>query len=72
MGFGVKIHADEIDPLGGTEMACEIGAVTADHLVGVSEKGISLLGTAPTIAVLFAGDYILSWQRKLCSRQKHY
>ncbi|RXZ00217.1 imidazolonepropionase [Fictibacillus sp. S7] len=55
MGFGVKIHADEIDPLGGTEMACEIGAVTADHLVGVSEKGISLLGTAPTIAVLLPG-----------------
>ncbi len=55
LGFNVKIHADEIDPLGGTEMACGIGAITADHLVGVSEEGIRLLGTSETIAVLLPG-----------------
>ncbi|MCF6136276.1 imidazolonepropionase [Pseudalkalibacillus berkeleyi] len=55
MGFDVKIHADEIDPLGGTEMACEVGAVSADHLVGASEEGIRKLGETDTIAVLLPG-----------------
>lgn len=54
-GFGVKIHADEIDPLGGTEMACEIGAVSADHLVGASREGVRMLGESDTIAVLLPG-----------------
>ncbi|WNB91360.1 imidazolonepropionase [Bacillus sp. NEB1478] len=54
-GFGVKIHADEIDPLGGTEMACEIGAISADHLVGASKKGVRMLGESDTIAVLLPG-----------------
>lgn len=54
-GFGVKIHADEIDPLGGTEMACEIGAVSADHLVGASEEGVRMLGESDTTAVLLPG-----------------
>ncbi|WLD95341.1 imidazolonepropionase [Alkalihalobacillus sp. AL-G] len=55
MGFDVKIHADEIDPLGGTEMACEVDAISADHLVGASEKGIEKLGESRTIAVLLPG-----------------
>jgi imidazolonepropionase len=54
-GFSVKIHADEIDPLGGTEMATEIGATSGDHLVGASEKGIQALGATNTIAVLLPG-----------------
>ncbi|WP_374055196.1 imidazolonepropionase [Rossellomorea sp. FM04394] len=54
-GFSVKIHADEIDPLGGTEMATEIGATSGDHLVGASEKGIQALGKTDTIAVLLPG-----------------
>lgn len=54
-GFGVKIHADEIDPLGGTEMACEIGATSADHLVGASKEGVRMLGESDTIAVLLPG-----------------
>jgi imidazolonepropionase len=54
-GFGVKIHADEIDPLGGTEIACEIGAISADHLVGASDQGIRMLSETNTIAVLLPG-----------------
>ncbi|MGD6966634.1 imidazolonepropionase [Rossellomorea vietnamensis] len=55
MGFDVKIHADEIDPLGGTEMAVEVGARSGEHLVGASDKGIGMLGTSETIAVLLPG-----------------
>ncbi|WP_421381987.1 imidazolonepropionase [Bacillus salacetis] len=55
MGFQVKIHADEIDPLGGTEMAVEVGAISGEHLVGASDKGIKMLGESDTIAVLLPG-----------------
>ena len=54
-GFDVKIHADEIDPLGGTELAVELGAVSGDHLVGASDEGIRKLAHSNTIAVLLPG-----------------
>ncbi|KHF38542.1 imidazolonepropionase [Halalkalibacter okhensis] len=54
-GFGLKIHADEIDPLGGTELAADLGAVSADHLVGASDQGIKKLANSGTIAVLLPG-----------------
>lgn len=37
-GFGLKIHADEIDPLGGTELAVELGAISGDHLAPISTR----------------------------------
>ncbi|CAM4366488.1 imidazolonepropionase [Bacillus manliponensis] len=54
-GFHVKMHADEIDPLGGAEAAAEIGAASADHLVGASDKGIEMLANSNTIATLLPG-----------------
>lgn len=54
-GFAVKIHADEIDSLGGTELAVELGAVSGDHLVGASDIGIAQLANSDTIAVLLPG-----------------
>lgn len=54
-GFDVKIHADEIDPLGGAEMAAEVGAISADHLVGTSDKGIQMLAENNVIATLLPG-----------------
>ncbi|WP_258728394.1 imidazolonepropionase [Bacillus atrophaeus] len=54
-GFGLKIHADEIDPLGGAELAAELRAVSADHLVGASDEGIQQMAESGTIAVLLPG-----------------
>ncbi|MBD1379584.1 imidazolonepropionase [Metabacillus arenae] len=54
-GFDVKIHADEIDPLGGTELAVDLGAASGDHLVGASKEGISDLAGSNTVAVLLPG-----------------
>ena len=51
-GFKVKIHADEIDPLGGLELAIDEGAISADHLVASSEKGKAKLKNSDTVAVL--------------------
>lgn len=39
LGFDVKIHADEIDPLGGLELAIDENAISADHLVASSTEG---------------------------------
>ncbi|WEG13835.1 imidazolonepropionase [Pullulanibacillus sp. KACC 23026] len=54
-GFGIKIHADELYPLGGTELAIDLEAVSADHLVAISEKGIQQLAESKTIATLLPG-----------------
>lgn len=52
MGVGLKIHADEIVQLGGTELACELGAKSADHLLQASDKGIAMLSSGNTVATL--------------------
>jgi imidazolonepropionase len=52
MGFGVKLHADEIVPLGGAELAADIGAVSADHLLHSSDGGIAALADAGVVAIL--------------------
>ncbi|PLS16220.1 imidazolonepropionase [Bacillus sp. M6-12] len=54
-GFRLKIHADEIDSLGGAELAVSLGAVSADHLVAASDEGIQALGNSDTVAVLLPG-----------------
>lgn len=51
-GLKVKIHADEIKPIGGAELAAELGAVSAEHLVGASEQGIKALAESKVTAVL--------------------
>jgi imidazolonepropionase len=55
LGLGVKIHADEIVRLGGTELAAELGAVSADHLLQASEQGIRDLAASGTVATLLPG-----------------
>jgi imidazolonepropionase len=52
LGFELKIHADEMAPLGGAELAAELGATSADHLMMISDKGIEMLAASDTIAVL--------------------
>lgn len=51
-GLIPKIHADEIEPLGGAELASEIGCITADHLVSASERGMDMMAQKGVIANL--------------------
>jgi imidazolonepropionase len=55
LGFGLKIHVDEFKPLGGTRLAVELGAVSADHLVCTPPDEIELLARSDTIAVALPG-----------------
>ena len=55
MGFRLKIHADEIVQLGGAELAAELGAVSADHLLQTSDKGIHDMAEKCVVATLLPG-----------------
>lgn len=51
-GYELKLHADEIVTLGGAELAAELGAVSADHLLHVSDQGIEDMAKAGVVATL--------------------
>ena len=51
-GLLPKVHADEIESLGGAELAAEVGCITADHLVAASDKGIDMMAEKGVIANL--------------------
>lgn len=51
-GLVPKLHADELEPSGGAELAAELGAASADHLGCISEAGISALAESGTVATL--------------------
>jgi len=55
LGFKIKLHADEIVQLGGAELAAELGATSADHLLQASDEGIRQMARAGVIATLLPG-----------------
>ncbi len=52
LGFKLKLHADEIEEIGGSELAGRMGAVSAEHLIAIGEKGMAALQQAGTTAML--------------------
>ncbi|CAH1202099.1 Imidazolonepropionase [Paenibacillus allorhizoplanae] len=54
-GLLPKIHADEIEPLGGAELASEIGAISAEHLLSATDKGFAAMAEHGVIPVLLPG-----------------
>lgn len=54
-GLQPKIHADEIEPYGGAELAAEVRAISADHLLKASDTGIKKMADANVIGVLLPG-----------------
>jgi len=52
LGLKVKLHADEITALGGAELAAELGALSADHLLQASDAGIDAMARAGVVATL--------------------
>ncbi len=55
LGLKLKLHADELTPLGGAELAARLGAVSADHLLCITDAGIQALAASGTIATLLPG-----------------
>ena len=50
MGYKLKIHADEIESLGGAELAAKLGCVSADHLLAASDEGIKMMAENNVVA----------------------
>lgn len=74
-GMRPRLHADELAPSGGAELAAEIGAASADHLAAPSEAGIEALATAaaegrPVVATLLpATTWFLMSERYAPARE---
>lgn len=52
MGFDLKLHADEIVPLGGAGLAAELSATSADHLLHASDADIRAMAEKGVVATL--------------------
>ena len=57
LGLPVKLHAEQLSNLGGSELAARFGALSADHLEHLDEAGARALAAAGTVAVLLPGAY---------------
>lgn len=63
-GLKPKIHADQLTPGGGAELAAEVGAYSADHLEYISAKGIEVLAEKKVVAGLLPGcSFFLSMKK---------
>lgn len=51
----VKLHADQFHPLGGTELACQLGALSVDHLEASTQAQIMALAQSETVATILPG-----------------
>jgi len=54
-GLGLKLHAEEFEPIGGAQLAGKLRAVSADHLVAIDDEGIESLRSAGVTPVLLPG-----------------
>ena len=57
-GLRLKLHADELSPSGGAELAAELRATSADHLAAISDGGIRALASSGTVATLLPGTML--------------
>jgi imidazolonepropionase len=55
LGLELRLHADEFRPSGAAELAAELGALSADHLVVVTEEGMKKMKSAGVVATLLPG-----------------
>lgn len=69
-GLSLKLHADELEPHGGAELAAELGAASADHLAAISPAGIAALARTGTVATLLPGTmFFLGRARQAPARE---
>ncbi|MGC8745351.1 MAG: imidazolonepropionase, partial [Candidatus Saccharicenans sp.] len=70
LGYKLKIHADEFEPIGGTKLAVDLGAHSVEHLIKVTPEGIEKLSHSRTAAVLLPGvSFFLMTDKKAPARE---
>ena len=65
LGLAVKLHAEQLSDLGGTALAAQYGALSADHLEYISEDGVKAMAQSGTVAVLLPGAFYFLRETKL-------
>ncbi len=55
LGYKLKVHADQLSSSGGTQLAAELGAVSADHLDHATDADLDALRNAGVVATLLPG-----------------
>jgi imidazolonepropionase len=68
-GLGLKVHADQLTDGGGAELAAEVGALSADHLEHISDRGIGALAAAGVVAVSLPLAALYLGQQSLPARR---
>ncbi|MEO7043139.1 MAG: imidazolonepropionase [Gemmatimonadaceae bacterium] len=69
-GLKLKLHADELEPCGGAELAVALGATSADHLAAISPAGIRAIAASDTVATLLPGTmFFLGRPRQAPARE---
>ncbi|MEM5527881.1 imidazolonepropionase [Gammaproteobacteria bacterium AS21] len=65
LGLPVKLHAEQLSPLGGTELAASFNALSVDHLEYITEQDVAAIAKSGTVAVLLPGAfYVLKETQK--------
>lgn len=57
LGLPVKLHAEQLSNIGGTQLAAQYGALSADHVEYATDADAKALATASTVAVVLPGAY---------------
>ncbi|MEZ5872478.1 MAG: imidazolonepropionase [Nitratireductor sp.] len=65
MGLPVKLHAEQLSNLGGTRLACEYAALSADHLEYADNGDAAAMAEAGTVAVILPGAFYTLRERQL-------
>jgi imidazolonepropionase len=59
-GLGIRLHSDEFKPIGGTQLARDVNAISADHLTAITDEGIEALKEGNVIPIILpATTYFL-------------
>ena len=70
LGLGLKLHADEFEALGGAQLAAEVEAISADHLLSTDDEGIAALAKAGVTAVLLPGTSLFLGEARYANARK--
>ena len=51
LGIGLKVHADEIEAIGGSKLAGELGAASSEHLISINQEGLDAMAEGGVTAM---------------------
>jgi imidazolonepropionase len=70
LGMHVKVHADEFQSSGGTALAVDMGATSADHLGAITEDGIQRIAGSDVVATLLPSTLFMLGEKRYAPARK--